>query len=147
MTTQPKPSRRAPRQPRPIPRRARVRKIGAGTHAQQVRKANILWRDLIRAKEPSCLCPRCLKRCWHDAAHIFTKGAYPAMRFELDNGAPLCRPCHRRIDSDHMAKLEFALRYLGLERYARLALMSQGRGKCDMPLALMYLQQQTARIE
>ena len=141
MTTQPKPSRRAPRQPRPIPRRARVRKIGAGSHSQQVRKANELWRRLIYAKEPSGICPRCVKRPWVEAAHIFGKGAHPRARFELMNGAPLCRTCHRRVDTDHEAKLEFALRYLGRERYEALRLMVIARGKCDMLLTLMYLQQ------
>jgi len=142
MVTLAKPVHRAPRQPKPIQRRARVRKIGAGSHAQQVRKANALWVALIRAKEPSGICPRCHKSKWTDAAHLFTKGGYPGVRFDLDNGVPLCRMrCHRRIDSDHEAKREFALRYLGKERYEALRLRAIGRGKCDMLLTLMYLQQ------
>ena len=140
---QPKPAHRERAAPKAIPRRVNVRRIGAGTHSQKVRKANLLWRDLIRAKEPYGLCPRCLLRPWHDAAHFFTKGAYPAMRFELDNGAPICRACHRRIDSDHEAKLEFAQRYLGPERYEALRLRAIGRGKCDVDLTIMYLMQRS----
>lgn len=153
--TLPKPT---PREsvPKPIPRRAvdkrarrakrrakvaRLPQIGGGTHAQKVRKANELWRHLIYAKEPSGICPRCLKRPWHDAAHIFGKGAHPRARFELMNGAPLCRPCHRRVDSDHEAKLEFALRYLGRERYEALRLMVIARGTCDMDLTILFLRQ------
>lgn len=139
----PKPPPRQKRAPKPIARRTRIPRIGGGTHGQKVRKANLLWRDLIRAKEPSGICPRCHKRPWHDAAHIFGKGAHPRARFELMNGAPLCRPCHRRVDSDHEAKLEFAERYLGRERYAALRLMVIARGRCDMDLTLMFLQQQT----
>lgn len=153
--TLPKPIPCEPAKPKPIPRRAvdrrarlvkrrakvaRLPQIGGGTYRQKVRKANELWRLLIYAKRPDGLCPRCFQRPWHDAAHIFTKGAYPAMRFELDNGAPLCRACHRRIDSDHKAKELFARAYLGEERYARLDLMSQGRGKCDVGLTILFLQ-------
>lgn len=160
--TLPKPTPREPAAPKPIPRRAvdrrarrakrrakvaRLPRIGGGTHGQKVRKANELWRHLIYAKEPSGICPRCKVRRWHDAAHFFTKGAYPAMRFELDNAAPVCRVCHRRIDSDHKAKLDFALAYLGAERYARLELMSQGRGKCDMDLTILFLQNAQLKLE
>lgn len=130
------------RRQKPIARRTRVRKIGAGTHSQQVRTANELWRKLIYLKAPSDLCVRCHQRPWVEAAHFFAKGPYPSMRFDLDNGAPLCRSCHTRIDSDHKAKLEFAMRFIGPERYARLDLMSQARGKTDMLLTILYLREQ-----
>lgn len=113
------------------------------THRQRVVIANELWRHRIYAKEPSGICPRCFTRRWHDAAHCFTKGAYPGMRFDLDNGAPLCRACHRRVDSDHQAKVLFFYHYLGAERYARLELMSQARGKTDVALVILQLRAET----
>lgn len=109
------------------------------THKQRVAIANDLWRRQIYAKEPSGICPRCFTRRWHDAAHCFAKGPYPGMRFDLDNGAPLCRACHRRVDSDHQAKRAFFLFYLGFDRYMRLELMSQARGKTDVALVILYL--------
>jgi hypothetical protein len=105
-----------------------------------VKYANSLWRDLIRAKEPSGICPVCRKRPWHDAMHGFAKGPYPALRFELDNGAPGCRACHRRVDSDHHAKVEFWTRYIGAERYERLRLRAMSRAKTDLTLTIMSLE-------
>jgi hypothetical protein len=112
------------------------------TYKQKVAIANDLWRRLIYRKEPSGICPRCKTRKWVEACHIFGKGAHPGMRFELENGIPLCRVCHRRIDTDHKAKELFAHFYLGEERYARLDLMSQGRGKTDMDLVILFLRGQ-----
>lgn len=138
-------SRRTPLRPSQqlIPRKARPRKTFKlpqdQTHKQRVAIANDLWRRLIYAKEPSGICPRCFTRRWRDAAHCFAKGPYPGMRFELDNGAPLCRVCHRRVDSDHQAKVLFFTHYLGAARYARLELMSQARGKTDVALTILYL--------
>lgn len=142
----PKPEPRGRKPPKRIRRHVYVHRVGHGTHSQKVRKANELWRLLIYGKEPSGICPRCQKRPWHDAAHFFAKGPHPTMRFELDNGAPLCRTCHRRVDSDHIAKTEFFWRYLGPERYARLELMAVARqSKQDLTLTIMYLQQETAK--
>ncbi len=115
------------------------------THKQKVVIANDLWRHEIYKKEPSGICPRCFLRKFIEAAHIFAKGPYPGMRFELDNGIPLCRTCHRRIDSDHKAKELFAKLYIGEDRYARLDLMSQGRGKTDVGMAILYLRAEAAK--
>lgn len=125
------------------PRRKRV--SGDLTHREKVIIANDLWRHLIYKKEPTGICPRCFKRKWVEAAHVFNKGAHPGMRFELDNGIPLCRTCHRRIDTDHKAKELFSKFYLGEERYARLDLMSQGRGKTDVSMVILYLTAEGAK--
>jgi hypothetical protein len=122
-----------------------IRKSLHVSYRDLVKKANDLWRHLIYRKEPSKLCPMCRKRRWHDAAHCFAKGPHPGMRFELDNGAPLCRVCHRRVDSDHHAKEEFFMRYIGTARYERLKLMAQGRPKMDVRLVILYLESETAK--
>ncbi|HEX6038886.1 hypothetical protein [Longimicrobium sp.] len=138
-------SRRVPlkRSSKPIARRARPRSRipkALGTHRERVKYANDLWRRLIYAKEPSGICPRCRARKWHDAAHCFAKGPYPALRFELENGAPLCRPCHTRVDSDHHAKVEFFTRYIGAVEYERLRLRALSRAKSDLALTILYLE-------
>jgi len=99
-----------------------------------------LWRDLIRAKEPSGVCPRCRQRKWQECAHGFTQGAYPAMRLDVDNGIPLCRPCHRRVDSDHEAKFSLWTHYVGKSQYERLRLRAISRSKMDLGLTIMYLE-------
>jgi hypothetical protein len=127
----------------PIARRRRPRCRTAnrlGDHREMVKYAAGLWVKVIRAKEPSGICPRCMVRPWSDAAHCFAKGPYPSLRFELENGAPLCRPCHRRIDSDHFAKHLFFTGYIGIEGYERLTLMAQSRTKVDMGLTILFLE-------
>jgi 5-methylcytosine-specific restriction endonuclease McrA len=105
-----------------------------------VKYADSIWRELIRRKEPSGLCPNCLKREWSDAAHGWPKGYYPALRFEIDNGIPLCRPCHRRVDTDAHAKEQLWRRYIGDEAYDRLKLMAQARSRVDVGLTILYLE-------
>jgi len=141
----PKPVRRV-KAPRPLRRgkhpRSRMPKA-LGVYRERVKYARTLWVPLIRAKEPSGICPSCRTRPWHDAAHGWPKGPYPAMQFELDNGIPLCRVCHRRVDSDFHAKRELWLRYVGLERYRRLELMAQARGKMDLDMTILFLESLT----
>lgn len=141
----PKPARRGPAPRKRIARGKRPRGLSPakyGSHREKVKYANDLWRRLIYAKEPSGVCPRCLTRPWHDAAHCWTKGGYPALRFDLGNGAPLCRACHRRVDSDHEAKEQFFRRYLGVE-YDRLRLRALARSRTDVGLTIVMLEAET----
>lgn len=140
----PKPERK----PRGIPSRIAVRMANPfGDHREKVKYANELWRRLVYAKEPTGLCPACRKRKWHDAAHCFIKGVHFVVRFDLDNGSPLCRVCHRRIDADHVAKEEFFRRYIGDEAYDKLRMRTLGRGKIDMGLVILLLEQETERAK
>lgn len=124
----------------PKPKRTPVIRQARRTERRRLElRADGLWRRLVRAKEPSGVCPVCLKRAWSDAMHGFAKGMYPRVRWEPDNGAPGCRPCHRRIDSDHNAKLEFWLRYIGPERYERLRLLAMSRPGSKLDLRLIVL--------
>jgi len=109
-----------------------------GTYRERAKYANELWRQLIYRKQDHCAVCGIRKAC--QAMHIFAKGPYPALRFELDNGAPGCVPCHRRIDSDHEAKRDWAIRYLGAERYEELRVRSQARSKMDLALTILYLE-------
>ena len=138
------------RNSKPIARRTRPRvrmPSAAGDFKARVKYANDLWRDLIRAKEPGGICPMCRKRPWHDGAHCFIKGRHHVVRFEPDDGAPLCRPCHRIIDSDHHAKTEFFMRYIGVEAYERLRLRTVSRSKLDLGLMIMFLEAETLKAK
>lgn len=116
-----------------------------GTYRERVKYANELWRHLIYRKEPTGVCPCCRRREWHDAAHCFIKGAYPHVRFELSNAAPLCRPCHRRVDYDALEKETFFRRYIGDAEYERLRLLAQSRAKSDLALVILFLEAETAK--
>lgn len=131
------PPKRSTRRPKPsLP-------VRFGTHKQKVVYANELWRRIIYSKAVDGRCARCgTKPEKLQAMHVYAKGAHPRLRFDLDNGAPGCYPCHLRIDSDHAAKNAFALRYLGEAGCARLALMAAARGKTDMDLTIMNLERE-----
>lgn len=148
----PKPAHRGRKLPRRIPRRARYVRRGTppharvpnkhGDHRARLRYGLSLWAKLVNAKEPSGICPRCFKRRWHDAAHCWARGPYPWMQLDLDNGAPLCRACHDRVDNDHHGKREFFMTYMGPDKYERLELLAQARGKMDLALTLLLLEQE-----
>jgi hypothetical protein len=117
-----------------------------GDYRSRAKYAMKLWTELVYAKEPSGVCPGCRKRQWHDAAHGWTRGAYPSMRLELQNGIPLCRACHRRVDSDHQAKRDLWTRYYGVGVYCTLELRAIGRSKVDIGLTILYLERETETI-
>jgi len=118
-----------------------------GDYRARVKYADDLWRKLIRAKEPEGRCARCRQRPWVDAAHLFIKGRYAHLRHDPSNGAPLCRYCHRVIDSDHHAKESFFRPYVGHEEYERLRLAAQSGGKRDMILVILSLEQEVEKLE
>ncbi len=141
----------------PVARRARYIRRGTpprarvpnrqGDYRARVKYGLELWRHLIYAKEPSGICPRCFARKWHEAAHCWAKGPYRSLCLELDNGAPLCRACHNRIDSDHHSKREFFLAYMGPDKYSRLELLARTRSKMNLGLTLLYLESEMERME
>lgn len=138
-----KPPKRGRKAPHPIRRgtlpRARVPNRH-GDYRAKLKYGLKLWAKIIKANEPCAMCPRCWARPWVEAAHCFIKGRYRNVCLELDNGAPLCRVCHRIIDSDHLAKEQFFIERLGPDRYARLRLLSLSRSKMDLGLSLLNLE-------
>lgn len=139
----PKPQR-SPKKPwRTIKHTARIRSAHSsrlGSHRERVKYADDLWRRFIRTKEPSGVCPVCRRRRWMDAMHCFPKGRYPSLRHDPDNGAPGCRPCHRILDCDHLAKEQFFRRYMGDVKYGLLMFRAMGRSKADVGLSILLLE-------
>ena len=106
----PKPARRGSKPPKRIKRSSppRVRMPARyGDYRARYNYGLKLWSRVIKARRISPWCPSCAKRAWHDGAHCFIKGKYRALALDPDNGAPLCRACHRWLDSDHSAKERF----------------------------------------
>lgn len=121
----------------PLARSTVIRAASQTERSQMIAKGRRLWSKLILSE--SSLCAVCRARPAHDAMHCFTVGAYPSMQLEPMNGAPGCRVCHRRIDSDHHAKREFFVRYRGAQEYARLELLAQTKHKMDVRLEVLAL--------
>jgi len=121
------------------PRARRPKKFG--THRERVKYLNEIWRRLIYLKSPNGRCLICKTGKGNQAAHIFAKGPYPHMRFDLDNGVPLCVPCHRRFDGDNAWGYEWRQTLLGdPDTYERMKLRSVGRGKTDLQLVRLHLE-------
>jgi 5-methylcytosine-specific restriction endonuclease McrA len=112
-------------------------------YREKVKEANELWRHLIYTKTVDGRCAVCGTSKGLQAMHLFPKGRYPHVRFDLDNGAPGCPGCHRRLTNDHEAHRNFCIRYLGSERYEALRMRSISRAKMDIDLVLLYLKRMT----
>lgn len=57
------------------------------------------WRDAVLARD-NYTCTHCgdrRRRCEMNAHHIKGYADYEALRYDLDNGTTLCRPCHERL--------------------------------------------------
>jgi 5-methylcytosine-specific restriction endonuclease McrA len=129
----------------PIKGRRKKDTMPAGLYgySMKVKQANDLWRHLIYRKAPDGKCAVCGTTKGLQAMHLFPKGRYPHLRFELDNGAPGCPGCHNRLTNDHERHRDFCIRYLGAERYEALRLRSICRAKNNIDLTLIYLRQKT----
>ena len=129
------------------------RKGAFRTPAQTQRKkmmeeANELWRHLIYKKaDPPGACSVCGTTRGLQAMHLFPKGRYPHIRFDLDNGAPGCPGCHRRLTNDHEKHRDFCIRFLGAETYEQLRLRSICRTKMDLSAVLLFLRRMTEEGE
>ena len=119
---------------------------GLYNYRRKVKIANDLWRHLIYRKSPDGSCANCGTKKGLQAMHLFPKGRYPHLRFELDNGAPGCPGCHRRMTNDHELHRQFCIRYLGLEGYERLRLRSLSKAKLDMDLVILSLQREASGV-
>lgn len=147
-----KPPRRGPKPRRRIPRktpslRTIRRSFDRDSFRSRVKRANELWRHLIYTRASGLTCDHCGRRPWVEAAHCFIKGRHFHLRFDPCNGWPLCRPCHRIIDSDHIAKERFFREAIGNDQYDRLLLWTQSKAKLDMALVLIDLERLLAAAQ
>jgi hypothetical protein len=136
----PRPARRGRKPRRPIPRvhaggkRSRVPEPLL-RHRKLEELADALWSLIVRSTSP--LCVRCRRRPVTDPHHLVSR-RYRALRWELDNGAPLCRACHCDVGEDGHENRLLAHDLVGPERwdawqqYKRI-------GRADPSLAVVAL--------
>jgi hypothetical protein len=109
VTPQPKPAPRGPKARKRIERRTPVPRSSApikrtvrpkakrSTPAARVwAKADTLWRQLIKRRDP--LCRFCRANRTTDAAHVYGRGNYRT-RLNLLGGLGSCRRCHEAFDA------------------------------------------------
>jgi len=72
------------------------------SHGIRKWRKEVLKRDDFRCQMPGCLNPTNQNLCAH---HIVPISVMESLKFDIDNGITLCRPCHSPIRS-HEAKYE-----------------------------------------
>lgn len=89
-------------------------------------------------------CIRCGATSRLSASHIYPKGSYRSMEYDLDNVKTLCYRCHLHFwHKNPMEAKEWLVKTLPKSRLDRLLLMSQQSGvKLDYNLTKIYLEQQ-----
>lgn len=92
----PKPKRQAP-QPKRIPRKARPRRERKTPRAFLARQCAALWSAAVLRKGGCWLGPSLFCSDHIDPAHVFPKGACPAVRYDPAYGLPTCRWHHRLL--------------------------------------------------
>lgn len=113
----------------PTPRRTRLKPVSSRRRAEMVIEARtralVLERDGHRCRRCGATGPRL------DAAHVLPKGAWPALRFELDNLLCLCSWCHTDGPSAWHRRpkraIAWATEHLGEDHIARLRGLKDGR--------------------
>ena len=75
--------------------------------------------------------------------HIFPKGRYRHLKYDLENGAPGCPGCHRRLTNDHERHRNFCIQFLGAEKYEKLRLRSLSKERVDIDKVLEELERRT----
>ena len=58
--------------------------------------ADRLWFVAVRKKNFPFICKSCNKTA-QQIHHFYPKGSYSDLRYDLDNGVPLCMGCHFRL--------------------------------------------------
>jgi hypothetical protein len=118
----PKPRRVGPKPKRRLARRVHVKRVSA--KRGQVERADARWSVAIKATS-GWECEWCGK--WQitmDAHHVYSKRAFPRLRYDLDNGVQLDRACHERA---HRNPLSFRAWFAAVdpERWRRLSSKAQ----------------------
>jgi len=57
------------------------------------------WRQAVFARD-NWTCQSCnVRGCYLEADHIKPWCAFPALRYDVDNGRTVCKPCHMKLDT------------------------------------------------
>ena len=83
-----------------------------------------------------------------DCSHIFPKGKYPEIRFDLDNVMVQCRTCHEWYGNNPKEGAEWVRTVISQERYKRLETIIMYRdptAPIDLPAWERYLKQAIQR--
>lgn len=85
-------------------RARQYKKSKASTKADRITKEYIAWRSAVFERD-DYTCQRCEKvDCYLEAHHIRPWSLFPKDRFDVNNGATLCRKCHGQVHRSKKSK-------------------------------------------
>jgi hypothetical protein len=139
-------------------RRTNLRRVGK--KGGETKRLDGLWRDAVFARYGSaCKAEGCGgMRCGGglQAHHIYGKGAHPRLRYDIENGLPVCGGHHRFFihgsssSPDRAAAVQaMMLRVCGRPRLDRLSLRAAVRGKTrqDKKAIALFLEAELRKSE
>ena len=115
---------------------------------EQRKELNGIIREILIKRDKVCL--RCGKTKYLQASHIYPKGKYRRLEFEIDNIKFLCNGCHIFWwHKNPIEAMKWVILTVGKPRMDRLKLMVQTGGglKLDFHLIKLYLLQELAKYE
>ena len=80
--------------------------------------------------------------CAHNQSRI-----HFATRWDEDNALGLCAGCHRFIDREHDAKVEFFTEKLGKAKYDEIMFRAHSVNKTDLAVVELYLKQKLKELQ
>ena len=93
------------------------------THSDYLKMAQTVVNSFIRLRDEKKGCITCgtdLRGRKFDAGHFFSTGAYPNIRFNLDNIHGQCVPCNQHKHGNHTEYFIRLPKRIGLDRFNKL---------------------------
>jgi hypothetical protein len=113
------------------------------------KKCHELWRAIVLARANNkCEYPGCINTNQLNPHHVKTKGAYPHLKYEIDNGMALCSWHHTLGGYSAHLDINFKDIILGRlggrpirteEWFKRLELKAQSKGPIDLVMMEIFL--------
>jgi len=90
-------------------------------------RAYRLWRAKVVRRDKVCII--CNSRKQRQAHHIEDGSNNPDLRFDIENGATLCRPCHTSFHTDYKKSYRYKTTRYDLENYIEIFNYAFNKGK------------------
>jgi 5-methylcytosine-specific restriction endonuclease McrA len=118
-----------------------------GKKHSETKALDMICREIVMTRDHN-QCRRCGKDASHgralQSAHIFPKGQYPGLRWEISNLLALCFRCHFHWwHKNPVEAMDWITRELGTKEIERLRLLALTRRRTDRKALRLYLGQMT----
>lgn len=142
----PKPLPRGPKPPRPIQRHVRLSRSGKSLRAHEEAEADKLMSRIVRVTIGRCQSCGSTDRWLLQWAHGFPRGAYPGVRFDVENAWVLCDIHHRKYTRQPEAWDRFMRSTRSVSGYAQLRERALRNARVDLGALLVSLRAEAERL-